>query len=253
LVEFNNLQEKLSEGIMDVQFRYQTAAMDGSLTPEIEEALRNEYMAENDKMIDSIKAFTLENSNSVVSAYITLSQLASFLTTEELETIVAGFSEEIQLSPFVIALNEKLEMDKRTAIGQQFIDFTHPDQDGNMITFSTITGKNYILLDFWAGWCTPCRRENPNLVKLYDQFNEKGFDIFGVSLDRDKQEWLDAIDNDDLKWHQVSDVTGWDNPVAKMYGVQSIPANILISPEGIIVGKNLRGAELENKLIEIFN
>ena len=253
LLEFNNLQEKLSEGLMDIQFRYQSAAMDGSLTPQLEEELRSEFMAENDKMVASIKEFAMQNTNSVVSAYITLSQLSNFLTTEELESIVTGFSKDIQASPFVIALNEKLDMDKRTAVGQQFIDFIHPDQDGNMITFSSITGENYILLDFWAGWCTPCRRENPHLVKLYSQFKDKGFDIFGVSLDRSRQEWLDAISADGLLWPQVSDISGWENPIAKMYGVQSIPANLLISPEGVIVAKNLRGAELESKLIELFN
>lgn len=251
LLEFNTLQEQLSEGIMDVQFRYQQAAMDGSLTPTLEEELRSEFMVENDKMVASIKEFAMQHTNSVVSAYITLSQLASFITTEELETLVTGFPEEIQSSPFVKALTEKLEMDKLTAIGQPFIDFTHPDMDGNMVTFSSITGENYILLDFWAGWCAPCRRENPNLVKLYDEYKDKGFDIFGVSLDRSREEWLEAISADGLQWHQVSDISGWENPVAKMYGVQSIPANLLISPEGKIIAKNLRGEELESKLMEI--
>lgn len=253
LMEFNVLQEQLSEGIMDVQFRYQQAAMDGSLTPQLEEELRSEFMAENDKMVASLKDFAMQHTNSVVSAYIALSQLASFITTEELDSLVMNFPKEIQGSPFVKALNEKLEKDKQTAIGQPFIDFTHPDVDGNLVTFSSITGEKYILLDFWAGWCAPCRRENPHLVKLYNQFKDKGFDIFGVSLDRSKEEWLDAISADGLQWHQVSDVTGWENPVAKMYGVQSIPANLLISPEGKIIAKNLRGEELEKKLTEIFN
>jgi peroxiredoxin len=238
---------------MDVQFRYQQAAMDGSLTPQLEEELRTEFMAENDKMVASIKDFAMQNTNSVVSAYIALSQLASFITTEELETLVTGFPEEIQASPFVKALSEKLEMDKLTAIGQPFIDFTHPDPDGNMVTFSSITGENYILLDFWAGWCAPCRRENPNLVRLYNEYKDKGFDIFGVSLDRSREEWLGAISADGLEWHQVSDISGWENSVAKMYGVQSIPASLLISPEGKIIAKNLRGEELENKLKEILN
>lgn len=253
LVEFNKMQEELSAPLMEVQQKFQAAAMDGSLTPELEEQLRNEFNAENEKMVKAVKEFAMNNTNSVLSAYITLTQLANQLSFEELEGIVSSFPADIQESPFVKALNEKLDTDKLTAVGQPFIDFTHPDADGNMVTFSSVTGENYVLLDFWAGWCTPCRRENPNLVNLYNQYKDKGFDIFGVSLDRRKQEWLDAIKDDNLTWHHVSDVTGWENPVAKMYGVQSIPANLLISPEGKIVAKNLRGEELAAKLAELLN
>jgi peroxiredoxin len=253
LVEFNKLQEEISLPLMEIQQKFQAAAMDGSLTPEMETELRNEFMAENDKMMETVKDFVNKNSKSVLAAYITLTQLANTLSFEELEEIVTKFPKDIQESPFVKALNEKIDVEKLTSIGQQFIDFTHPDQDGNMITFSSITGKNYILLDFWAGWCTPCRRENPNLVKLYSQYKDKGFDIFGVSLDRRRQEWLDAIAADGLAWGQVSDISGWENPVAKMYGIQSIPASLLIAPDGKIIAKNLRGEELEKKLAELLD
>jgi peroxiredoxin len=253
LLEFNQMQEELSGPMMEIQQKFQTAAMDGSLTPELEEQLRSEFMIENDKMMKSVKQFALDHTQSVLSAYITLTQLANQLSFQELDSIVSQFPKEIQTSPFVIALNEKLDIDKLTAVGQTFIDFTHPDPDGNMVTFSSVTGENYILLDFWAGWCAPCRQENPNLVNLYNQYKDKGFDIFGVSLDRRKQEWLDAIKDDELAWHQVSDVTGWENPVAKMYGVQSIPANLLISPEGKILAKNLRGEDLAKKLAELLD
>ncbi len=253
LLEFNQMQEELAGPMMQIQQKFQAAAMDGSLTPELEEQLREEFMAENDKMMEAVKKFALENSNSVLSAYITLTQLANQLSFEDLESIVSKFPKDIQASPFVIALNEKLDTDKLTAVGQPFMDFTHPDPDGNMVTFSSVTGENYVLIDFWAGWCTPCRRENPNLVKLYNQYKDKGFDIFGVSLDRRRQEWLDAIEDDGLEWHQVSDVTGWENPIAKMYGVQSIPASLLIGPDGKIVAKNLRGDELAKKLAELLD
>jgi len=251
LLEFNMLQEELAKPLMDIQYKFQTAAMDGSLTPEMEEQLRNEYMDENEKLTDSVVGFVKQNVNSVVSAYITLTQLANQISFEDLESIVNGFTSDIAKSPFVIALKEKLDLEKQTAIGQDFIDFSHPDKDGNMITFSSVTGENYVLLDFWAGWCAPCRKENPNLVRLYNEYNTKGFDIFGVSLDRNRKEWLDAIEADGLVWTNVSDVTGWENSIAKMYGVQSIPASLLISPEGKIIAKNLRGEELEQKLAEL--
>ncbi|MFA5647091.1 MAG: TlpA disulfide reductase family protein [Bacteroidales bacterium] len=252
-MEFNKKQEEMSLPLMEIQQKFQTAAMDGSLTPEMEQELREQFMAENDKMLVEVKDFVTKNSTSVLAAYITLTQLANQLSFEELEAIVSAFPNDIQKSPFVIALNEKINIDKLTAIGQPFIDFTHPDADGNMITFSSVTGENYILIDFWAGWCTPCRRENPNLVALYNQYKDKGFDIFGISLDRRKQEWLDAVEEDGLKWMQVSDVSGWDNPVAKMYGVQSIPANLLVGPDGKIIAKNLRGEDLASKLAELLN
>lgn len=251
LLKYNKFQEEISKPLMDIQQQYQAAAMQGTLTPEMEQELRTTYMTESDKMLAAVKTFVKENNNSVVTAYITLTSLANNLPIEELEAIVAKFPKDIQESPFVIELNKKVELEKLTAIGQPFIDFVHPDAEGNMVTFSTVTGKNYILLDFWAGWCTPCRRENPNLVKLYNQYKDKGFDIFGVSLDRNRQEWIDAIAGDKLTWTHVSDFTFWENPIAKMYGIQSIPANLLISPEGKIVAKNLKGEDLAAKLAEL--
>jgi len=251
--EFNKIQEEMSMPLMEIQQKFQAAAMDGSLTPELEQELRDQFMAENEKMVAAAKDFVVENNTSVLAAYITLAQLVNQISFEELETIVSSFPKEIQKSPFVITLNEKLDVEKLTAIGQPFIDFTHPDADGNLVTFSSVTGEKYVLIDFWAGWCTPCRRENPNLVNLYKQYSDKGFDIFGVSLDRRKQEWLDAVKDDGLTWTQVSDVSGWENPIAKMYGVQSIPANLLIGPDGKIIAKNLRGEDLANKLAELLD
>jgi thiol-disulfide isomerase/thioredoxin len=253
LLEFNKLQEELSEPLMEVYYRYQTAAMEGTLTPEMEAQIQKEYMDENKKMVVVLKDFAIKNGHSVVSAYITVSNLINFLSIEELEEVVNSFSKDIQTSPFVKTLNDKLNTEKVTAIGQSFIDFTHPDKDGNMISFASVIGEKYVLLDFWAGWCAPCRRENPHLVSVYKKYNEKGFDIFGVSLDRSREEWLDAIATDGLLWQQVSDISGWENNVAKLYGVQSIPANLLIDPNGKIIAKNLRGADLDAKLAELFD
>ncbi|MFP4557171.1 MAG: redoxin domain-containing protein [Bacteroidales bacterium] len=251
--KFNTYQQEISKPLMDINLEFQSAAMEENLTPELEEELREKYMEENKKVIEAVKEFVKENNQSVVAAYITLTQLANNLTVEELEGIVKEFPKSIQNSPYVIALNEKVDVDQKTAVGEKFMDFTQPDPDGNMITFSDYTGENYVLLDFWAGWCTPCRRENPHLVEVYNDFNDKGFDIFGVSLDRTEKEWLEAIEDDKLAWTNVSDIKGWENEIAQMYGIQSIPANILISPEGDIVAKNLRAAELREKLNELLN
>lgn len=253
LLDFNNQQEEKTQKLMEINFRYQAAAQDGILTPALEEELFAEYTMENDKYLAFIKDFVKTNNSSVVAAYITLRHLANSIETEVLDSIVSAFPKEIQTSPFVKHLNDQLEVDKRTAIGQLFIDFKQTDPMGNEVSLSSYVGEKYILLDFWAAWCAPCRKENPHLVKLYSKYNAKGFEIFGVSLDREHAAWVEAIKNDGLTWPQVSDLGGWDNPVARLYGVMSIPANLLLDREGKIIAKNLRGEELEKKLVEIFN
>jgi len=140
-------------------------------------------------------------------------------------------------------------MDK-VAIGKPAIDFTANDTEGKPVKLSDHYGK-YLLVDFWAAWCGPCRKENPNLVKAYHKYKDKGFDVFGVSLDRTKEAWLKAIAKDELTWTQVSDLKYWHSEPAALYGVRAIPANFLLSPDGKIVGKNLTGEELHKKLEEL--
>ena len=136
------------------------------------------------------------------------------------------------------------------APGAKYIDFGQPDKDGKIIKVSDFKGK-YVLIDFWASWCVPCRAENPNLVKAYQAYKGKGFEIIGISLDDNRQKWLDAVAADGLTWPQVSDLNGIKNEAAMSYGVTRIPENYLISPEGIIIDKNLRGARLEQALQSI--
>ena len=111
---------------------------------------------------------------------------------------------------------------------------------------------NYVLVDFWASWCGPCRRENPNVVRLYDKYKDSGFTIIGVSLDRDRTRWLDAIEKDGLAWHHVSDLKGWKNAVAQDYNISSIPRTLLLDPTGKIIAKDLRGPSLVSKLEQLF-
>lgn len=153
-----------------------------------------------------------------------------------------------------IAAQLKKEIDLRTQFeeGQVAPDFTQDTPEGEPFSLSDLRGK-YVLIDFWASWCGPCRRENPNVVRLYDQYKDKGFDILGVSLDNDKSRWLAAIEKDQLTWKHVSDLKGWSNNVAQQYNIRSIPSTILIDPEGKIVAKNLRGTSLEAKLKELFD
>lgn len=136
--------------------------------------------------------------------------------------------------------------------GMEAPDIVMTDRDGNTRRLSDLRGK-VVLIDFWASWCRPCRMENPNVVRLYQQFHDKGFEIFSVSLDNNREAWLKAIVDDHLDWpNHVSDLHGWSSAGGRLYGIQSIPATVLVDKEGKILARNLRGKELENKLQEIF-
>jgi peroxiredoxin len=144
-------------------------------------------------------------------------------------------------------LQEQIENGKVGAIGSEAIDFTQNDTAGMPVSLSSFKGK-YVLIDFWASWCKPCRMENPNVVAAYERFKSKNFTVLGVSLDQNKSSWIKAIQDDKLVWSQVSDLKYWNNDVARQYKIQQIPQNILVDPNGKIVGKNLRGADLDSKL-----
>ena len=135
-------------------------------------------------------------------------------------------------------------------IGQEAPDFTLPDVDGKPVSLNSFRGK-YVLVDFWASWCGPCRQENPNIVATYNQFKDKNFTILGVSLDQDKKAWLKAINDDGLVWKQISDLKFWNSEAATLYQVQAIPFNVLIDRNGKVIAKELRGPDLRNKLAEV--
>ena len=155
-------------------------------------------------------------------------------------------------NPYVKQYIESVEAYGKTRIGTLAPDIALPNPEGDTIRLSQTRG-NYVLVDFWASWCRPCRVESPNLVQAYEKYHDKGFTIFSVSLDRSKQAWIEAIDADGLgKWYHVSDLRGWQSEAAKLYGVNAIPSNFLLDPQGRIIAKNLRGNKLNEKLQEIF-
>jgi peroxiredoxin len=197
------------------------------------------------------KNYVLDNPSSFISPYIVYRNSYTY-ELEDLEKALNTFDTSLVHSVYSEFLNIYLATLKRTAVGQPYIPFTMPDSTGASVLVSDFVGKNYLLLDFWASWCAPCREENPNLVRLYNKYNAKGFDIFGVSFDSSRDRWLKAIADDSLTWTHVSDLQGWQNAAGKLYGIRSIPSNALLDTNGVIIAKNLRGDELRAKLEEIF-
>lgn len=147
-------------------------------------------------------------------------------------------------------VNDVEQMGK-LAIGQVAPDIALPNPDGDTVRLSSLRGK-YVLVDFWAKWCKPCRMENPNVVRVYNKYNDKGFEVYGVSLDRRREDWLQAIEEDGLVWTQVSDLKFWNSKAAEIYNIKAIPFAVLLDPNGVIIAKNLRGQALDDKLEEIF-
>lgn len=148
--------------------------------------------------------------------------------------------------------DEEQTANSEIGIGQEAPDIALPNPEGDTVNLHSLKGE-YVLLDFWAAWCKPCRVENPHLVKAYNKYKDKGFEIFQVSLDRERKDWLEAIEKDNLDWTHVSDLKFWNSEAAKKYNIQSIPANYLLNKEGEIIDKDLRGDALDKKLNEIFN
>ncbi len=198
----------------------------------------------------SLEQFIKERPNSNVGGYIIYSVNFDWPEIGEYDAMYNALGDKVKKGKFGKLAMEKIAMMKGTTIGFPAIDFTQADVNGKKVSLSSYKGK-YVLVDFWASWCGPCRRENPAVVAAYTKYKDKGFDILGVSMDDNKDKWLAAIEKDKLTWTHVSDLKGWGNAAGKLYGVQSIPFNLLLDKEGKILAKGLRGADLEAKLAEL--
>jgi peroxiredoxin len=182
-----------------------------------------------------------------------LRNVASSMKATDLESIINAMDPEVAKTPVIADLKLRIDILKSVDIGKKAPDFTLNDPHGNKVSLSSKIGSKLLLIDFWAAWCGPCRAENPNVVKVYGEFHGKGFDIIGVSLDRSGSDWNKAISDDKLVWTHVSDLQYWNSAAAKLYGVNSIPANFLLDKNGVIIAKNLRGEALYNKVKEVIN
>jgi peroxiredoxin len=201
------------------------------------------------KYDDDQRQFFLANPNTVFAAYGQYAGAHALHTPAEVDSVlnlIAGAPANV----FTDRLKERRDMLAATAFGQSAPDFTQAQPDGTPLSLSSLRGK-LVLIDFWASWCGPCRAENPNVVRIYDRFKDRGIEILGVSLDENRAAWLGAIEEDGLTWKHVSDLKGWSNAVAQQYAVRSIPHTVLVGPDGVILAKNLRGEALEQKIAEV--
>ncbi len=238
--------------MMKIYDRYRAAKMEGN--EEVASASEKELEALDNKQNELRKEFIANNPSSFVAPAV-ISELAYYLEAGELEDLLGTLDTTLNKVQTVVTLKERLVQLKAVAMGEKAPDFTLNDVDGNPVSlYSRLGGDTkLLLLDFWAAWCGPCRQENPNVVKVWKEYNKKGFDVFGVSLDRTKEDWVKAIKDDNLTWTHVSDLKFWDCAPAKMYAVSAIPANFLIDANGIIVGHNLRGEALGEKVKELLD
>lgn len=169
-----------------------------------------------------------------------------------IDELVTKLNDNYPGTTSILQLKQQLDEMRALSVGQLAPEIELPSPDGTMVKLSDLRGK-YVLIDFWAAWCKPCRQENPNVVRLYNQYKDKGFEVFGVSLDRTKEDWVKAIADDGLTWTQVSDLKYFNSAAAELYQIDAIPATYMVDPEGKIVAKDLRGPSLEKKLAELFD
>ena len=252
-IEYNNLSKsrdiKLDSLNKAFQLLMETNKMDSkrmdSLSAIFEAPYNSIINQSNTLMVDKIS----KNTN-MYSSIMAIQALDPDKYSDLYKSLDAGLSKKFPKDKNVIMFHEVVERMLSTNVGQFAPEISLPSPDGKEIALSSLKGK-LVLIDFWASWCDPCRKEMPNVIKIYSKFKNKGFEIYGVSLDQDKEKWMEAITKDGINWPQVSDLKYWDNVAARIYNVQGIPYTVLIDKDGKIIAKNLRGQELEKKIAEV--
>ncbi len=251
----NDILEACNERINAFNSEYKALRQQASELKEEDKAkmleLEKKWEDVSKRQTAVIKECINQNLNNIAGAQL-LRRFESSLSSEEVAKILAVASPVMKENGFTQAVIKHQIAMKRAEVGQKFTDFKSKDINDKEVALSDYIGKGkYVLIDFWASWCGPCRGEIPHLKAAYEKFASKGFEIIGVSLDDKKEAWLKGIKSLGITWPQISDLKGWKSEGATVYGIRAIPTTLLVDPNGMIIGKNLRGEQVEKKLNEI--
>ncbi len=242
-IQLEPVQHELDQIIQ----RYRSAQSEGN--QELMEQVIGEYQNRQEEMQEMIKTAAAENAANTAGAFLIYRRLRHFLSLDEKKQFADLFTGEGASSVYAQLLNNEIQILDNVAIGRIAPNFEMEDPQGSLISLDAFRGK-YLMINFWASWCGPCRAKNPSVVKLYKDLGDFDFEILGVSLDRNREDWLKGIQDDNLTWPQVSDLQFWENSAAKLYGVSAIPHSVLLDKEGRIIGKNLDVEEIYQKVTD---
>ena len=252
----NNAYEAFSSDIKALEDEYEEIARN-SQNPELTDAQRKEIKEQmetfEEKYFQAINSCITENAGNDFGLYI-LGNYYSMLSPEELAPILESYIEAFPTNARLKQIKKINDITLETSVGKPFKNFEMTDVDGNMHSIAEYVSANKVtLIDFWASWCGPCRAEMPAVKEAYEAYKSKGFGIVGVSLDNNKEAWVGAIKNLGLNWAHLSDLKGWNNEGASLYGVRSIPATVLVAQDGTIIARNVRGEAIKEKLAELLD
>ena len=248
-IKYKSETKFLVDDMNNISYEAQDAIMTGDVSTAME--LEKEYNSKEREVMLYEWDFIIDNLDSYMSALLLeVFMIENKVNKDSIIDVYESFSNRIKVSDVGKNIADLLsQYENPIEVGETAPNFTAPSINGSDVTLSEEVSKNNVtLLDFWAAWCRPCRVENPNLVRLYKSYNKDGFDIIGVSLDRTKEQWEQAVEDDNLLWTQVSNLNFWNDPIARRYSIRAIPQSFLINKEGVVIGKNLRGNDLEESI-----